>query len=356
MLQITLVALILISLALAGFILYLRKKIFNSQKEGLEKKDDRIVNNLTNQISLLSQTLGTIQKSVDQRLGENTSRLDNAARSYGEVQKQLTQLQEQTNRVFEISKDVSRLNEILKPPKVRGIYGESYLEQILEDILSREHYELQYSFKSGEKVDAIVKVGENIVPIDAKFPLENYKKITEKNDDIETENSMKNFGLDVKKHVNSIAEKYIKPGEGTIDYALMFIPAENVFNEIIMYDFGTLNLSQYSVGKRVIPVSPNTIHAYLQTIRMGLRGMKIEKNAKVILQNLKKLDIEFGKVRKDFDSLGQHLRNAQSKYESTDKRIDRFEGHLDKSRDKELEEISEVRELEEGEPAMPDRE
>jgi DNA recombination protein RmuC len=341
--------LIAIILALAGFILSLRKKMDESEKDESKEKDDRIVSNLTNQIQLLSQSMGTIQKSVDQRLGENTNRLDNAARSYGEVQKQLTQLQEQTNRVFEISKDVSRLHEILKPPKIRGIYGESYLEQILESILSREHYDLQYPFKSGEKVDAIVRVGENIIPIDAKFPLENYKKINEKSVDAETESSKKQFGLDVKKHINSIAEKYIKPGEGTIDYALMFIPAENVFNEIIMYDFGNLNLSQYSVGKKVIPVSPNTIHAYLQTIRMGLRGMKIEKNAKVILQNLKKLDIEFGKVRKDFESLGQHLRNAQSKYESTDKRISRFESHLDKSRDKELEEISEVKELGESE-------
>jgi DNA recombination protein RmuC len=332
------------------FILSLRRRLNENVSKDIEQKNKEMVSNITNQIQILSQSffqnLGTIQKSVDRRLGENTSRLDNASRSYAEVQKQLVKLSEQTNRVFEISKDVSRLHEILKPPKVRGVYGESYLEQILEGILSREHYELQYPFKSGEKVDAIVRVGENIIPIDAKFPLENYKRIGGKGDEKENDESKKQFGVDVKKHINSIAEKYIKPGEKTIDYALMFIPAENVFNEIIMYDFGNLNLSQYAVGKKVIPVSPNTIHAYLQTIRMGLRGMKIEKNAKVILQNLKKLDIEFGKVKKDFDSLGQHLRNAQNKYDLTDRRMAKFGGHLDKSRDRELEEVEEPKQIE----------
>ena len=347
--NVLIVVLVFVILALAGFILSLLRRV--GKKEGSD-----ITNNISNQIQLLSENFGSrlssIQKSVDQRLGENTSRLDNASRSYAEVQKQLVRLQEQTNRVFEISKDVSKLHEILKPPKARGVMGESSLEQILENMLGRESFEVQYPFKSGERVDAVVKVGDNLVPIDAKFPLENYKRISENKDQRESDGYQKQFGLDVKKHINSIAEKYIKPGEKTIDYALMYIPAENVFNEIIIHDFWNLNLSQYAVGKRVIPVSPNTLHAYLQTIRMGLRGMKIEKNAKIILQNLKRLDIEFGKVRKDFDALGQHLRNAQNKYELTDKRMGRFEGHLDRSRDKELEEPEESKQLAEGEETV----
>lgn len=225
------------------------------------------------------------------------------------------------------------------------------MEQVIENVLSREDFEVQYPFKSGERVDAVVKLADNLVPIDAKFPLENYKKISENKNEKESEGYQKQFGLDVKKHINSIAEKYIKPGEKTIDYALMFIPAENVFNEIVIHDFGNLNLSQYAISKKVIPVSPNTLYAYLQAIKMGLRGMKIEKNAKIILQNLKKLDIEFGKVKRDFDALGQHIRNAQNKYELTDKRMDRFGGYLDKSRDKELEEPEEPKQLEEGEEA-----
>ena len=336
------VALVTVVLALAGFILSLRKKIADSKTDELENKDDRIVSNLTNQISLLSQTLSAIQKSVDQRLGENTGRLDNAARSYGEVQKQLTHLQDEVRRVHEVGKDISSLHEILRAPKVRGVMGEIWLEKLLGQMLPQNHYECQYGFKSGEKVDAIIRLQDHIISVDSKFPLENFKKAIESQDDEERKSLKKMFGQDVKKHIGSISDKYILPGEGTMDFALMYIPAENVYYEIINHNFGSLSLFDYAIEKKVIPVSPNTFYAYLGTIIMGLKGMRVEENAKFILQNLSKLMVQFTKIRKDFESLGGHIRNAQSKYEATDKRLGKFENQLEKSGDKELEGITKI--------------
>jgi DNA recombination protein RmuC len=337
-----LVFFIVIILVLTGFVLFLRKKIEDSKKDESEGKDDRIVSNLTNQISLLSQTLSTIQKSVDHRLGENTGRLDNAAKSYGEVQKQLTHLQDEVRRVHEVGKDISSLHEILRAPKVRGVMGEIWLEKLLGQMLPQNHYECQYAFKSGEKVDAIIRLQDHIISVDSKFPLENFKKAIESQIDEERSSLKKQFGQDVKKHISSIADKYILPGEGTMDFALMYIPAENVYYEIINHNFGSVSLFDYAVEKKVIPVSPNTFYAYLGTIIMGLKGLRVEENAKFILQNLSKLMVQFMKIRKDFESLGSHIRNAQNKFEATDKRLGKFENQLEKSGEKELEDIKHI--------------
>ncbi len=325
--------LVIVILALAGFILSLMRRLN-------EKKDAEITSNISNQIKILqdsfSQNLGTIQKSVDQRLGENTSRLDNASRSYGEVQKQIVHLQEEVKRVHEVGKNISNLQDILRAPKLRGVMGEFLLENLLTQIFSQEHYTFQHTFKSGEKVDAIVKLKDYLVPIDSKFPLENFRRGSEADKD-EREHFGKLFYQDVKKHVDSIAKKYILPDEGTVDFALMYVPAENVYHEIVSHNFGGMKLFDYATGKRVIPVSPNTLYAYLSTIVMGLRGMKIEENAKAILQNLKRLEIDFGKIRGDFVILGSHLVNASKKYQDTEKRLDRFETKMEKSKIKEIE-------------------
>ncbi len=349
------VILAVVVLALAWLIFNLKKKLSESSEqknelgqriEFLDKKiaesNSQVVSSLSSQIRLLSENLGgslqTVQKSVDQRLGENTNRLDNASKSYAEVKEQLAKLQEQTKKVFEVGKDMSSLHEILRAPKVRGVMGEFLLENLLSQMLSHDHYSCPYTFRSGEKVDAAVKLKNYLIPVDSKFPLENFKKVSEAHSEAERIGFKKQFGLDVKKHINSIAEKYILPDEGTVDFALMYVPAENVYYEIISHKFGNVSLFDYAMGKRVIPVSPNTFYAYLGTIVMGLKGMKIEKNAKVILQNLKRLEIEFGKIRDDFVVLGTHLKNAQGRYELTDKRMNKFENQLEKSRDKELEE------------------
>lgn len=331
--------LVLIVLALAGFILSLLRKMKESEDQRGDRKDAEIVSNISNQIQLLSGSVNAIQKSVDQRLGENTNRLDNASRSYSEVQKQLAHVQESVKQMHEVGKNISSLQDILRAPKLRGVMGEFLLENLLAQIFSHEHYEVQHTFKSGEKVDAVVRLKEYLVPIDSKFPLENFQKGSAAEADGREQYS-KLFYSDVKKHVDSIAKKYILPDEGTVDFALMYIPAESVYHEIVSHSFGEIKLFDYATRKRVIPVSPNTLYAYLSTIVMGLKGMKIEENAKFILENLKRLEIEFGKVRGDFLVLGTHLNNAAKKYGDTEKRLDKFENRLEKSKTRELEEIS----------------
>jgi DNA recombination protein RmuC len=344
-LVILLVILVVVILALAGFIFSLRKKMGESAKEELEKKNADITSNITSQIQLLSNSfsasLNSIQKSVDQRLGENTNRLDNASKSYAEVRSQLSKLEEQTQKVYEASKDISSLHDILNAPKLRGVMGEFMLENLLSQKLSKNLYTLQHCFKSGEKVDVVVKLKDYLIPIDSKFPLENFRKIIESDDELQKDVHKKQFYSDVKKHVDAISQKYILPSEGTSDFAFMYIPAENVYYEIISHDFGNKNLFDYAKEKGVIPVSPNIFNAYLGTIVMGLSGMKIAENAKAIFKNIKNLELYFGKIRGDFLSLGTHIKNAHNKYELTDRRMEKFQMELEKTNDKELEVVSE---------------
>ena len=240
-----------------------------------------------------------------------------------------------------VGDEVKRLQDILSSPKLRGGLGEWALDNLLSQILPQGSYQLQYGFKDGQKVDALVKLADYAVPIDSKFPLENFRKIIEADDDSQKEFHKKQFYGDVKKHIDAIAQKYILPSEGTSDFAFMYIPAENVYYEIISHDFGNKNLFDYAKEKGVIPVSPNIFNAYLGTIVMGLSGMKIAENAKAIFKNIKNLELYFGKIRSDFLSLGTHIKNAHSKYELTDRRMEKFQVELEKTKDKELEVVSE---------------
>jgi DNA recombination protein RmuC len=193
----------------------------------------------------IQQQLGQLLGHVNQRLKENADvlsqtqqnlgeRLDNAARVVGNVQRSLGGLEEANRKIYEVGKDIASLQEILRAPKLRGGLGEFFLEDLLGQILPAEHFSMQYGFRSGEKVDAVVRLGRSLVPVDAKFPLENFKRILAATSDEESARAKRQFAIDVKKHIDAIAAKYILPDEGTYDFALMYIPAENVYYETII--------------------------------------------------------------------------------------------------------------------------
>ena len=322
--NILLIAVLLVAIAVAVWILH------RSMVRALaERREDQALVLLQNQVNALtvqvSQALDTTRKSMDERL-------DNAARVIQGVSTQLGQLGAASQRMIELGKDISSLQEILRAPKLRGNLGELFLDDLLSQILPGDHYQTQHGFKDGEAVDAVVVLKSGMVPVDAKFPLENFRRAVEAKDDAERTAAKKVFIKDVKKHVDDIAKKYIRPDEGTFDFALMYIPAENVYYEAIVRDEqfgGEMSLFNYALGKRVIPVSPNSFYAYLQTILLGLKGMKVEESARDMLNNLASLGKEFERFEEAFRLVGQHLGNSQVKFQEAEKRFGKLQGKME---------------------------
>jgi DNA recombination protein RmuC len=203
--------------------------------------------------------------------------------------------------------------------------GEWSLENLLSLILPKDSYRLQYAFKDGRIVDALVQLADFSVPVDAKFPLPSFEKIVQAQSDDERGKLRRQFLRDCTTHIDKIAGDYIRPAEGTLDFAIMYIPAENVYYETVVKYIGeTQDILQYCFDKKVIPVSPNLLYAYLMTVAMGLHGLQIEKQAAEIRQNLKTLNASFAEFVSNWDILGKHLRNASNQYEDGQKRLDRF--------------------------------
>jgi DNA recombination protein RmuC len=277
-----------------------------------------------------------LMQSAQKTMGE---RLDSAAKVVGEVQGSLGTLHEATRRVAEVGREIQGLEQILKSPKVRGGLGETLLEQILGQMLPREHWDMQYGFRSGEKVDAVIRIGEALVPVDAKFPLENFRRMVDEGEDDRRRQHRKVFTRDVKTRVDEIAKKYILPDEGTYPFALMYVPAENVYYEMIVRQEGgeDESIAAYALSRRVIPVSPNTIYAYLQVIILGLRGLRIEANAREIQNDLATLGGDLAKVSEHMATVGRHLGNAHKQYEEAMRDFVRFEAKLEAVGRKEVE-------------------
>jgi len=246
------------------------------------------------------------------------------------LNKQIGELQGTNKQMMQIGTEVRRLQDILSSPKLRGQMGEWSLENLLATILPKDSYKLQYTFKDGKTVDALIKLTDFSVPIDAKFPLPGFEKVVKVEAEEEKTKLRRQFIKDVNNHIDKIASDYIRPAEGTLDFAIMYIPAENIYYETIVKYLGeTHDILQYCFDKKVIPVSPNLLYAYLMTVAMGLHGLQIEKQAAEIRQNLKRLNSSFADFSGTWDILGKHLRNAYSQYDEGQKKLDRFGMHLD---------------------------
>jgi DNA recombination protein RmuC len=271
--------------------------------------------------------------AVDRRLEAMTStldrRLEGNAQTAGDIQRRLGELGRANEEILARANDLKRLEQALRPPKARGGLGELLLENLLRDRLPPDAFQAQYTFRSGERVDAVIKVDRRLVPIDAKFPLDNFERLADAETDEHRALAEKAFARDLKNHVDAIASKYIRPDEGTFDFALMYLPSEAVYYELACGKTGAL--LTYAHEKRVVPVSPTTLTAQLQVIALGLRGMQIEQRAQEVMAYCAQLQQDFGRFRDDFQVVGKHLGHAQSKYGEAERRLGRFESKLEQA-------------------------
>lgn len=279
----------------------------------------------------MQQSLAQNSSQVTRVLQENSrqlnERLDRAAAVMGDVNKEV-------GKMSEIGRNMQELQDFLKSPKLRGNIGEQILKDLLTQIFPKRSFHLQYTFKSGERVDAAIQTDGGILPIDSKFPMENFQKMVKATDEREKTELRKYFEKDVKKHIDAISQKYILPDEGTMDFALMYVPSESVFYEIVNMD----EIIDYARQKRVYIVSPSTLYAHLQTILLSFEGKKIEKRALEVFRLLRALQIDHTKVNDSLDVLGKHLTNASSQYTNVVKGFSTLGDKLSATRQLSLEE------------------
>jgi DNA recombination protein RmuC len=273
-----------------------------------------------------------VTETMDRRLAELDvkvdRRLESASQTTNKIHERLGKVDEATTQMLERAKDLARLEQALRPPKARGGFGELLLENLLRDRLPPSAYDMQFTFDSGERVDAIVRA-DRTIPVDSKFPLDNYVRLVEAQTDGDRQLAERQFARDVKQHIDAIAGKYIRPDEGTYDFAFMYIPVEAVYYELACGKTGAL--LSYAHERRVFPVSPTTFTAYLQVIALGLRGMQIEEHAHEVMAYVAELQRDFDRFADDFEKIGTHLGHAQSKYHEAGKRLDKFGTKLERA-------------------------
>ncbi len=254
-------------------------------------------------------TLVNTQGEVPRTLAEGSAE---QARSLADVREQLARLQDATARLETVGRAVLDVQELLKVPKLRGTLGEVWLEELLRQVFPEGLYQTQYGFRTGERVDAVVRVGDRLLPIDAKFPLESCQRLFAAAPD-QADRERRAFRRTLKARIDEIADKYIRPEEGTFDFAFMYVPAENVYYEAVVRgeavedDQGVV---AYALERRVIPVSPNTFYAYLAAILHGLRGLEVEQRAREILASLTGLEQQVTRFQQTHELVGRHLEHA----------------------------------------------
>lgn len=295
---------LILVLGLVAIFIYLNKKLTNNKSDQtLLEWLKSMQTSIDNTNKTLNESLRDTNKNITNTLQLNTKdinqRLDNAARVISAVQKNIGEMSE-------IGRSMKELQDFLKSPKLRGNIGEQVLKELLGQMLPKQSFHLQYAFKSGAIVDAAIKTEAGVIPIDSKFPMENFRKMTAADDEKERKLIEKEFTQDVKKHIDSISQKYILTNEGTIDYALMYIPSESVYYEII----NNSSLFDYAHDKKVLPVSPMTFYAYLKAILMGFEGQKISQKAYEILAGLRAVQKEYEKMGESIDTLTRHIHNS----------------------------------------------
>lgn len=239
------------------------------------------------------------------------------------VTQTLGDLKATNNRILEQSRSLDEFQRMLQSPKLRGDFGEFTLEQMLRDLLPSEHYDIQASIGTG-RVDALIRTPHGSLCIDCKFPLDNLRRSLAATEPAGQDAAMKLFYSDVKGRINEIADRYVLPPQ-TLELAFMFVPAESVFSQVIQHS----DLMAYGRSRRVVPVSPNTMYAYLQALAVGFRGLKIQEEAKQVQKILAELGTRFEKFQEHFNMIGRHLDNAKNQFDRAARDVERFESKLE---------------------------
>lgn len=308
-------------------------------QEGLKTQDKSLNEQMNKSQQILSESLQK-QFATSQKIIKEVT--DNVK----SVTEKLTKLDETNKQVVGFAEQMKSLENILRNPKQRGILGEFFLENLLSNQLPPSHFQMQYSFKNGEVVDAIIKVRDKIIPVDAKFSLENYNAMMEVNNETERQRAEKEFKSDLKKRIDETS-KYVRPDEGTTEFAFMFIPADGVFYNLLSLKVGTLgvnshDLIEYAFKKHVIMVSPMTFYAYLQTVMQALKALTIEKQAVEIQKRVGDLGRHLNAYQDHMNRLGNHLSTTVNAYNNAGKEYGKIDKDVIKITEGEVEIKAEI--------------
>jgi DNA recombination protein RmuC len=295
------------------------------------KKDDTGLNLILQQINELNRTVDNKMTESSRHMNESIrTQFSESAKLIKDVTHGLTKLDETNKQVVGFADQLQSLQDILKNPKHRGILGEYYLETLLQNVLAPTQYKMQYAFANGEIVDAAVFVKDKIIPVDSKFSLENYNKLSTEQNPLEKEKLEKAFVNDLKLRIMETA-KYIRPKEGTMDFAFMFIPHEAIYYDLLVNKIGAIteetdNLIQRAANKyKVIIVSPTSFLAYLQTVLQGLKAMQIEESAKEIRKNVEGLQKHLKTFEEYQNKLGNSLATTVNHFNSSNKEFKKID-------------------------------
>jgi DNA recombination protein RmuC len=295
------------------------------QQELAAMREDvrRLADRVASDASVMTQRLEGIDSRMTQTQTANADMAQGIFETLGDVRRATTVVADQ-------AKEFSSLQDLLRAPKARGGIGEAMLEELLRQVLPPQAFSTQHRFKSGTVVDAVVRAGGRIICIDSKFPLSNYRRMCDASDDAERRASEREFAADVDRHIRHISARYIVPDEGTFDFAVMYVPAEGVYGEILRLSHRRRPLFEAAIEARVVPMSPLTMYAYLQTVLFGLKCLQIEESAEAILDFCGRLQQDMERFADEYDKLGKHLGNARAKYEDGTRRLDRFRDRLER--------------------------
>ncbi len=309
--------------------LVLAAALFRLARQIRDAREDEAPSGLLVLQSQLDALREQTRASLEGGSAQLDRRLEETNRVVGEVHRGLGEVDRQVRSVSEAARDLRGLQEMLRAPKLRGGVGEFLLGDLLSQVLPSAHFSLQYTFPGGERVDAVLRIGHRLVPVDAKFPMENFRRLSEADGEDSQRAARRTFRQDVRRHLDAIATRYIRPGEGTYDFALMYIPAEAVFHEAVLREGDDLDVFEYAIARRVVPVSPQSFYAYLQVILLGFRGLSIESRAQEIMNRLGLVRTRLARFSESFDVAVRHVGNAQRQLEESGRRLERLDASLD---------------------------